>query len=289
MTVPVQRPPGTGGRLWESPARPNAATEPTCPPRRLLDRVRDAIARRNYSLRTEEVYVGWIKRFILYHSKRHPLDLESEEVEAFLTHLACEQKVAASTQNQALCALLFLYREVLDRELPWMDGFARAKTPARSPTVLSQEEVAASLAHVDGTRGLMVELLYGAGLRLMECARLRVRDLDFERLQITVRAGKGDRDRVTILPACLEGPLRNQVARVAHLHGRDLQAGFGATAVPGGRRPDTARNLGGSMCSPRRASYEIGTRVSCNAATAIRRACNVRSGGPRAQRRSVNR
>jgi integron integrase len=251
MTDPVQGPPGTVGRDRESLlVHQNAVASPVCAPRRLLDRVRDAIARRNYSLRTEEAYIGWIKRFIHYQGKRHPLEVGREEVEAFLTHLACEKKVSASTQNQALCALLFLYREVLDRELEWMDGFQRAKTAVHSPAILSREEVAALLAHLDGTPRLMAELLYGAGLRLMECARLRVRDLDFERLQIAVRAGKGNLDRVTILAACLEEPLRNQVARVAALHRRDLQAGFGAAAVPGGRRTDTARNFGWQYVFP---------------------------------------
>jgi integron integrase len=196
------------------------------------------------------VYVGWIRRYIVHHGKRHPLDLGGREVKAFLTHLACDLKLSASTQNQALSALLFLYREVLDQDLPWMERFRRAKGPVRSPTVLSQEEVAALLAHVNGAVGLMLELLYGAGLRLMECVRLRIRDLDFERLQITVRSGKGDRDRVTVMPECLEVPLRNQVTRVAHLHRRDLEAGFGATALAGGRRPDTARDLGWQFLFP---------------------------------------
>jgi integron integrase len=212
--------------------------------------VRDAILRCHYSIRTEEAYIAWIKRFILHHGKRHPLELGEAEVKAFLTHLAAHHKLSASTQNQALCALLFLYREVLDQELPWMERLRRAKVPAHAPTVLSQDEVAALLAHVDGSVGTMVELLYGAGLRLRECVRLRIRDLDFERLQIMVRAGKGDRDRMTILPACLEKPLRNQVARVEHLHRRDVQMGFGAAATTYRRPADTVRNLGWQYVFP---------------------------------------
>ena len=217
---------------------------------RLLDRVRDAIAVRSYSVRTEEAYVGWIKRFIVFHGKRHPLDLGGGEVKTFLTHLACDLKLSASTRNQAFSALLFLYREVLDQDQPWMERFQRAKGAARSPVVLSQEEIAALLTQVDGTVGLMLELLYGAGLRLMECVRLRIRDLDFERLQVTVRNGKGDRDRFTVMPECLAMPLRKQVARVAHLHRRDLVSGFGAAALVDGRRPDTARDVGWQFVFP---------------------------------------
>ena len=264
-------------------------TEPTCAPRRLLDRVRDAIARRNYSLRTEEAYVGWIKRFIHYHGKRHPLELGRAEVEAFLTYLARDEKVSASTQNQALCALLFLYREVLDRNSAWMDAFQRAKAPAHSPTILSREEVAALLAHLDGVARLMVELLYGAGLRLMECARLRVRDLDFEQLQITVRAGKG-RSRQGYHPARLSGGAAAQAGCAGRrLHRRDLQAGFGATAVPGWPRPDTARDLGWQYVFPSARIVQDPDSASYNAAAAIRRACSARCGGLRAQRTSASR
>jgi integron integrase len=247
MTSPVasgqQRSEPQPGARAEAPVPPAAAP-------RLLGRVRDAIARRNYSVRTEEAYVGWIKRFIVYHGKRHPLDLGGGEVNNFLTHLACDLKLSAATQNQAFSALLFLYREVLDQDQPWMERFQRAKGAVRSPVVLSREEVAALLAQVDGTVGLMLELLYGAGLRLMECVRLRIRDLDCERLQVTVRNGKGGRDRVTVMPECLAAPLRKQVARVARLHGRDVLGGFGAMTLAGGRRLDAARDLAWQFVFP---------------------------------------
>jgi integrase len=264
-------------------------TEPICAPRRLLDRVRDAIARRNYSLRTEEAYIGWIKRFIHYHGKRHPLEVGRAEVEAFLTYLARDKKVSASTQNQALCALLFLYREVLDRELGWMEGFQRAKTPAHSPAILSPEEVAALLMHLDGTPRLMVELLYGAGLRLMECARLRIRDLDFEQLQITVHAGKGNLDRVTILPACLEEPLRRQVARVAVCTAVIFRPGSVQPRCLVAAAPTPLATSAGSMCFPRLESCRIRTLALYIAAAAIRRACSARCGGLRAQRTLASR
>ena len=171
------------------------------PPPRLLDRVRAELRTRHCSLRTEKAYVGWIRRFILFHGKRHPSEMGAEEITRFLSALAIERNVAASTQNQALSALLFLYKEVLAQELPWLDGIARAKTPARIPAVLTREEVRQVLAAMDGPPRLAALLLYGARLRLLEALRLRVKDVDFQRNQIIVRSGKGAKDRVTMLPA----------------------------------------------------------------------------------------
>lgn len=199
---------------------------------RLLDQVRGKIRLKHYSIRTEQAYVDWIKRFILHFDKRHPRELGSAEVEAFLTHLAVAGKVAAATQNQAKSALLFLYREVLDIELPWLENVERAKAPKRLPVVLTRAEVQALLTRLSGTHWLMSSLLYGAGLRLMECLRLRVKDVDFSRKEILVRDGKGFKDRVTMLPVALAAPLREHLERVRELHRQDLAAGWGAVHLP---------------------------------------------------------
>ncbi|NMW24807.1 tyrosine-type recombinase/integrase, partial [Rhodanobacter denitrificans] len=174
---------------------------------RLFDEMRARMRRLGLSLRTEEAYVGWARRFILANGKRHPREMGVPEVEAFLTGLATHGQVAASTQNQALAALLFLYREVLGAELPWLDNIRRAKKPVRLPTVLTREEVAALLGQMSGVTWLMAGLLYGAGLRLMECVRLRVQDVDFVRREIMVRQGKGGKDRRTVLPALVADAL----------------------------------------------------------------------------------
>lgn len=187
-------------------------SQPTKP--RLLETLRDAIRRRHYSYRTEETYAHWVRRFILFHGKRHPRELGQEEVTAFLNHLARDREVAAATQNQALAALLFLYKEVLDRSLPWLDGLERAKRPARLPSVLTGGEAQALLARLDGTRWLMASLLYGAGLRLRECLKLRVKDVDFDYRQVLVRDGKGAKDRVTMLPDAMVEPLQAHLVRV---------------------------------------------------------------------------
>ena len=199
---------------------------------RLLDRVRDAIARLHYSARTEEAYVHWIRRFIHYHGKRHPRDLGEVEVTAFLNHLARERDVAAATQNQALSALLFLYREALDQPLAWLEGLERAKRPARLPSVLTAGEAQRLLARLDGPKWLMASLLYGSGLRLRECLKLRVKDLDFGYRQVLVRDGKGAKDRVSMLPESLVEPLTQQLARVKALHERDLADGYGEAELP---------------------------------------------------------
>ena len=199
---------------------------------RLLDRVRDAIRRRHYSDRTEETYIHWIKRFIYFSGKRHPAELGAHEVTAFLNHLAREREVAAATQNQALAALLFLYKEALGTPLPWLDDLERAKRPEHVPTVLAREEVARLLAAMDGPKWLMASLLYGGGLRLRECLKLRVKDVDFSYRQILVRDGKGAKDRVTMLPGSLIEPLQKHLAAVKLLHERDLAQGYGDVELP---------------------------------------------------------
>nr|WP_121242234.1 integron integrase [Sulfurisoma sediminicola] len=199
---------------------------------RLLDQVRGKIRLKHYSLRTEQAYVDWIRRFIRHHGKRHPRDMGAGEVEAFLTHLAVAGRVAASTQNQAKSALLFLYREVLEVELPWLDNVQQAKAPKRLPVVLTRDEVQALLGRLRGTHWLVASLLYGTGMRIMECLRLRVKDVDFARGEILVRDGKGFKDRVTMLPATLAGPLRDHLARVLALHEQDLRDGGGETGLP---------------------------------------------------------
>jgi len=226
------------------PAPTGASKVPPTRPPRLLDRMRARVRRLGLSIRTEEAYVGWVRRFIFANDKRHPRELGAREVEAFLTHLAMHGRVAASTQNQALSALLFLYREVLQQELPWMENIRRAKRPERLPVVLSREEVAALLEEMNGVTWLMASLLYGAGLRLMECVRLRVQDVDFVRREITVRQGKGGKDRRTMLPAIIVDALQGQLAEARRVHERDLAAGFGAVWLPNAlarKYPNAAR------------------------------------------------
>ena len=201
-------------------------------PERLGDRARQAMRLRNLSPRTEKAYLGWMLRYYEHHGRRNPLQLGAPEVTAFLNALATERRVAASTQNQALAALLFLYREVLGQDLPWLDDLVRARTPARLPVVLGRDEVRAVLSHMQGTSHLMGLLLYGAGLRLMECCRLRVKDIDFGRNQITVRRGKGNRDRATVLPAAARTALSEHLDRARHQHQRDLELGAGWVELP---------------------------------------------------------
>jgi integron integrase len=201
--------------------------------RRLIERLRDAIRSRHYSRRTEKTYWYWIRYFVLFHGKRHPSDMGAPEVTAFLSWLATERNVAAATQNQALSALLFLYKQVLGVELPWLGELVRAQRPVRVPAVLSEAEVRRLLGCVASDVGrLMVGLLYGAGLRQIECLSLRVKDVNFAYRQILVRDGKGARDRVTVLPENLVQPLQEHLARVRALHARDVKEGFGAVALP---------------------------------------------------------
>ncbi len=220
---------------------------------RLMEVVRRRIRARHYSLRTEQAYLGWIRRFILANGRRHPRELGGAEVEAFLSRLATERSVAASTQNQALSALLFLYREVLRVDLPWMASVLRAKRPRRLPTVLSVEEVRRLLSMMQGRTWLMASLLYGTGMRLMECLRLRVKDVDFARNEILIRNGKGGKDRRTMLPRSLEGPLRREIERARVLHLRDLAEGFGETPLPDAlsrKYPGAGREFGWQFVFP---------------------------------------
>lgn len=198
---------------------------------RLLDQVRQKIRLKHYSIRTEHAYVDWIRRFILFHKKRHPNEMGEPEIEAFLTHLAVDRKVASSTQNQALSALLFLYRDVLGVELALLNAI-RSKKPQRLPVVLTQSEVQAVLAYLDGVHHLMACLLYGAGLRLMECLRLRVKDVDFNYHQLTVRNGKGNKDRVTMIPEAIIAALQGQLEKARLIHQQDLSEGFGEVYLP---------------------------------------------------------
>ncbi len=200
---------------------------------KLLDEVRRVIRLKHYSIRTEQSYCDWIKRFILFSGKRHPRELGEAEVTAFLSHLATDLKVASSTQNQALSAILFLYTQVLDQKLGWLDGVERARRPAKLPVVFSREEAERVLGEMRGTHRLMARLLYGTGMRLMECVRLRVKDVDFGYLQITVREGKGAKDRVTMLPSSLVEEMQEQVERIRLLHASDLRDGGGSVWLPG--------------------------------------------------------
>jgi integron integrase len=199
---------------------------------RLLPRVHGALRARHYSTRTEEAYIGWIKRFIFFHNKRHPASMGGEEVNAFLTHLAVEGQVSASTQNQALSALLFLYREVLDDPLPWIDDLIRAYRPLRVPVVLTPEEVRRLIDHLQGVPRLVAVLLYGGGLRLLECLRLRVKDINFARHELLIRDPKGKHDRITVLPRSAEPDLREHLRKVEALHRRDLTKGYAGIEVP---------------------------------------------------------
>jgi len=205
---------------------------PAPQPPKLLDRVRHACRVRHYSIRTEDAYHDWVERYIRFHGIRHPNTMREPEVNAFLTHLAVERNVSASTQNQALCALLFLYEHVLDRPLNRIEGVIRANRPKRLPVVLTRDEVRRLLAQLADPYRLMGQLMYGSGLRLLECLRLRVKDVDFERGEIVVREGKGNKDRVTVLPVAVHGRLRDQLDAVRLQHEKDLRAGFGRVHLP---------------------------------------------------------
>jgi integron integrase len=220
---------------------------------KLLDQVRHIIRLKHYSIRTEQAYIHWIKQFILFHNKRHPADMAEAEVSDFLSSLAVKKDVASSTQSQALSAILFLYRDVLRRPLDRLDHIQRAKRPSRLPVVFTRDEVSTVLAQLDGSLHLMASLLYGAGLRLMECVRLRVKDIDFGLNQITVRDGKGGKDRITILPATLIPPLEQHLARVKALHESDLRQGFGRVYLPfalARKYPNASREWGWQYVFP---------------------------------------
>lgn len=198
----------------------------------LLDVVRQRIRLKHYSHRTEKSYIHWIRRFTRFHGKQHPRTLGKPELEFFLTHLAVDRKVAASTQNQTFNALLFLYRQVLEMEVPELDNVQRVKTPQHLPTVLSPDEIRLVMAQLDGKYWIAVNLLYGSGLRLVECLRLRVQDIDFAMSQITVRAGKGNKDRVTMLPEAVVTPIKLHMEKVSNLHQRDIERGLGRVYMP---------------------------------------------------------
>ena len=220
---------------------------------KLLDQVRTAIRVRHYSLRTEQSYIHWVKRFIFFHNKRHPAMMGEAEVTAFLNHLAVERQVSASTQNQALSALLFLFEQVLGKELEWLNDLNRVKRPARLPVVLTRREVETVLAQLEGTKWLLASLLYGSGLRLMECLRLRVKDVDFEYRQILVRDGKGGKDRATMLPQAVVEPLKRHLEKVKALHERDLAEGYGEVSLPyalARKYPNAGREWGWQFMFP---------------------------------------
>ncbi len=275
---------------------PNGAPKP-----RLLDRVRGAVRTRHYSRRTEEAYVAWIRRYIFFHGKRHPAEMGAPEISRFLTSLVVDRKVAASTQNQALSALLFLYRAVLDIDVPWMDDLVRARRPERLPVVLTRDEVRAVLQRLTGPTRLMAYLLYGAGLRLLECCRLRVQDVDFEASQIVVRAGKGDKDRVTMLPAAVRDDLAGHVVRMREQHSRDPATGAGWVELPTAiarKYPNASREWAWQWVFPATRTYvdrETGERrrhhlhesvVQRAVKDAVRRAGIAKQAGPHTLRHS---
>ncbi len=215
-------------------SRPNVVNTPvnTVRTSKLMDRLREALRLRHYSRRTEQTYSLWVRRYIHFHNVRHPAKMAEPEINAFLTHLAVKEKVSASTQNQALSALLFLYRHVIGREIGDLGEVIRARKPKRLPVVMTRDEVKAVLASLSGDKWLMASLMYGAGLRLMECLRLRVQDIDFSRIEILVRDGKGAKDRITMLPESLKAPLQVHLKRVKAIHEKDLADGWGRVLMP---------------------------------------------------------
>jgi integron integrase len=220
---------------------------------KLLGEMRDLIRRKHYSIRTEQAYLDWVKRYILFHGKRHPQEMGEAQIVAFLNHLAVQRNVAASTQNQALNALVFLYKQVLGREELALDDITRAKRPERLPTVFDRSEIAALFTHMEGTAKLVAAFLYGAGLRLLEGLRLRIQDLEFERSQIIVRNGKGAKDRVTLLPPALVPAIRGQIDLAKQLHAQDLAAGLGEVYLPyalARKYPNAARQWGWQYLFP---------------------------------------
>jgi len=217
----------------QSTAAPRSSDNMTNPAKpRLLDQVRDVIRCKHYSIRTEQSYVDWIKRYIYFHDKKHPEAMNEAHISSFLTYLAVQRKVASSTQNQALCALLFLYRDVLQKDLGNFDNLVRAKMPAKLPVVFTRDEIRSILLQLEGPAWIMGQLLYGAGLRLMECVRLRVKDIDFGYKQVVVRDGKGHKDRVTMLPEVVIDPIQRHLAKVKHMHDKETKAGFGTVYLP---------------------------------------------------------
>jgi integron integrase len=224
--------PGAGSTSPDVPIAPRPAPPPPPSQPKLLDRLREALRSRHYSDRTEQCYRHWVKRFIFFHHVRHPVTMAEPEINAFLTHLAVKDKVSASTQNQALSALLFLYRYVLDREIGNLGEVIRARKPKRLPVVMTREEVKVLLGRLQGDKWLMASLMYGAGLRLMECLRLRVQDIDCGANRITVRDGKGAKDRITMLPESIKAPMQEHFRNVRTIHKQDLSEGYGRVQMP---------------------------------------------------------
>jgi len=229
------------------------------PPKpKLLDQVRQAIRTRHYSVKTEEAYAGWVKRFIFFHHKRHPMEMGEPEIARFLSSLASESHVSASTQNQALNALVFLYNHVLEKKIGLIEGVVRAKRSRRLPVVLTKDEVKMILKSLGGPSWLMAMLLYGAGLRLMECCHLRIKDVDFSRNQIVIRAGKGDKDRYTMLPTAVQQALQRHIEQVKRQHDDDLRLGLGRVALPNAlerKYPNAAKEWGWQWVFPATSHY----------------------------------
>ena len=247
------------GRPVPGPARPSPQPHSQQPKSRLLRSLRDNLRLRHYSPRTEEAYVAWVRRYVHFHALRHPADLDTDAIQAFLSHLAVERQVAPSTLSQALAALLFLYREILRRPITELGPIPRARAPVRLPVVLTQREVRVVLDQIQGHPKLVALLLYGAGLRLMEAMTLRIKDLDLERREIRVRRGKGGKDRVTVLPAAVIAPLRGHLVRVQALHQSDLAAGHGRVILPNAlarKYPSMDRSWPWQWVFPARARYQ---------------------------------
>jgi len=241
---------------FEGSATVNAPATPRKP--KLLDQLRQAIRSRHYSYMTEKAYVGWVKRFIFFHNKRHPAEMGEVEIGRFLSSLATESHVSASTQNQALNAVLFLYQAILQRKIGFIEGVVWAQRPKRLPVVLTKDEVRKIFGALNGTPWLMAMLLYGAGLRLMECCRLRVKDIDFSQNQILIRAGKGNKDRHTMLPAAVRELLHKHLTEVKRLHDEDLKNGLGRVALPNAldrKYPNAAKEWGWQWVFPATSHY----------------------------------
>ena len=247
----------------QAPTNPNSTSEPK--PKKLLEQVQEALRTKHYSYRTEQTYIDWIRRYILFHQKQHPKDLGVEEIRAFIAHLATDRKVATSTQNQALSAILFLYRTVLQQEINLPPDLINPSRPKRLPTVLTHEEAMTVINAMRGTPRIMAKILYGSGLRIMECMRLRVRDIDFENHQIVVRGGKGDDDRFTILPEAVAADLKHILQDVNALHQKDLRDGHGEVALPNAlavKYKNAGREWGWQYIFPAsRLSLDPGTNV----------------------------
>lgn len=245
----------------------NSSTSSSEKKPKLLQQVRDTLRAKHYSYKTEKAYVHWIKRFILFHNKRHPTEMGEKEIREFINHLAVKENVSASTQNQALCAIIFLYKHVLKKDIGDLGEIVWAKKPRRIPVVFTKKEAKAVLDHLTGRNWIMANLLYGAGLRLSECLQLRVKDIDFEYNQITVRNSKGNKDRVTVLPEIIKKPLLEHLKRVKKLHEEDLQNGFGAVYLPYAlerKYPNAAKEWGWQYVFP-------ATQISKDPITGIRR------------------